>query len=405
MASPVPFCRLLSPILIATVLSRALDTLFSSSPPIEFIERSAHLEEFCRALEQAPWIGLDTEFMRECTYYPEFCLLQVSMDDRIACIDPLALPTLDPLKSVLNDHRVLKILHSGRQDLELFHLLWGLLPVNVFDTQIAAALAGGPEQIGYGRLVECLFEVKLAKEQTRTDWSHRPLSPAQLRYAADDVAFLGAAHQHLRQSLTEMGRIEWLIEDSSALLEPSLYHNKPELAWRKIAGIQHLPPQPFHLVQKLAAWREAKSQQLNLPRGWIFKDDVLFHLATQNHGEAVLPRIRGIDQLSHQHCVDEVRELLKDLPTSSQRSVKVLTRPKQLESESKTLLKKLAGIVQAKASELDITPSALASRRDLEMVLENPAESRVLNGWRSIVIGEEILELLPTASIPRDNAL
>lgn len=370
---------------------------------IEFIDNSVLLEEFCRALEQAGWIGLDTEFIRERTYYPQFCLLQVAMEGRVACIDPLALPTLDPLKPVLQNPRITKILHSGRQDLELFHLLWGTLPVNVFDTQIAAALAGGPEQMGYGRLVEHLFKVKLAKEHTRTDWSQRPLSPAQLSYAADDVAYLGAAYIHLQNRLVELDRIEWSIEDSSALLDSSLYDNMPDRAWRRVSGIHYIPPAQRCLAQKLAAWRETKSQQLNLPRGWVFADDILLQLATQNPAKAVLPRIRGLDELSQQQCANELRHLLKDSSLPETEVLTVPARSWELEAESRILLKKLSGIVQTKARELGITPAALASRRDLEMLLENPSGSRVLKGWRFSIIGQEVIEFLRGASSTRDD--
>lgn len=371
--------------------------------PIEYIDNSALLEEFCRALGQAEWIGLDTEFIRERTYYPQFCLLQVAMEDRVACIDLLALPTLDPLKTVLQDHRITKIFHSGRQDLELFHLLWGTLPVNVFDTQIAAALAGGPEQMGYGRLVEQLFKVTLAKEHTRTDWSQRPLSAAQLSYAADDVAYLGAACMHLRQRLGEMDRIAWAIEDSSALLDSSLYSSPPDQAWRKVAGIHHIPPTQRRSAQKLAAWRETKAQQLNLPRGWVCKDDVLLQLTTQNPAGALFPPIRGLDKFNQERCAHELRHLLKDIPPPETDVLSAPAHPPQRDAESKILLKKLTGVVQTKARKLDITPSVLASRRDLEMLLEKPTESRILKGWRFSIIGQEIIEFLPSVASTRHD--
>ncbi|WP_347257800.1 ribonuclease D, partial [Methylocaldum sp.] len=160
---------------------------------ISYIDSPSQLQDFCRAVENSPWLAVDTEFLREKTYFPKFCLLQIATADKIACIDPLALESLDPVADLLFDPAITKVFHAGRQDLEIFFHLWGKLPAPIFDTQIAAPLIGLPEQISYAGLISELLGITLGKGHARTDWSLRPLADAQLRYAADDVVHLGTA--------------------------------------------------------------------------------------------------------------------------------------------------------------------------------------------------------------------
>ncbi len=367
---------------------------------IQYIDQSNALEPFCRTLEQAAWIGLDTEFIRERTYFPEFCLLQVATEERITCIDPLALPSLELLKAALGDARIPKILHSGRQDLEIFHQLWGVLPVNVFDTQIAVALSGGAEQMGYARLVEELFDIRLPKEHTRTDWAQRPLSAEQLRYAADDVAFLGAAYRHLQRKLDAMGRSEWLLEEMAALTDPALYATAPEDAWRRSSSVQGLPSDALGKAQQLCAWRERQARRLNLPRNWVLRDEALCQLATAQPAEVTLPRIRGMERQEHQRCCEEVRQLLLAANAPATEASAPQAGPFHAEPEGRALLKRLGKRVKARAAELAMAPAVLASRRDLEALVDHAGASRVTQGWRRAVIGEALLAELAGSAPP-----
>lgn len=368
----------------------------------EFIDQEDHLAEFGQVLAQSKWIAIDTEFMRDRTYFPVFCLLQVAISDRVACIDLLALPALDLIKPALLNAQIPKIIHSGRQDLELFYQLWQMLPSNVIDTQIASALLGGHEQVGYARMVEDLFKVKLAKEHTRTDWSQRPLSSEQLRYASDDVAYLWPAYEALHGQLTELGRLTWLIEDSSELLVPDLYQTFPEHAWQRINGAGKLAPEQRHRLQLLAAWREDKAQQLNIPRNWVCRDDLLCQWASTAAPLLELPRSRGVSKQEQRRCNQEIRALLDDPRLRLVTDHGLTLSSKAMDAEAKALLNKLRALVLSKARELDISPTLLATRRDLECLLEAPNSCKALRGWRRAIIGESLLACLPTHLRPAD---
>ena len=372
----------------------------TNSPRLLYLDESSSLEAFCDSIQPASILGLDTEFVRERTYYPIFCLLQISIGDQVAFIDPIRLSSLAPLRRVLRDPSILKILHSGRQDLEVIHQAMGVLPVSLIDTQIAAALAGYPDQIGYARLVLELFAVQLNKEHTRTDWQQRPLSSEQLRYAADDVAFLPTAYQKLHQRLSVQGRVEWLIEDSNALLNPALYANLPSQAWRRLGGAQDSPDPMLNRLKALTAWREETAQQLNLPRTWILKDEDIFYLATMTTLELVsIPDIRGMDRRQHDRLNHEVTRILRANIVTEVMS----PRHHHSDSERKTLLKSLGHLVREAAAELCISPSMLASRRDLELVLDSPESSRITRGWRLDVIGERLLREVNTSLLYRPH--
>jgi len=180
-----------------------------------FVDTSQSLAQLCRRLRDSDWLALDTEFVRDRSYYPRLCLLQVANEEVVACIDPLALPDMAELFSVIYDPGITKVFHAGRQDLEILYHLFGKLPQPLFDTQIAAALLGWGDQIGYGALVKAMLGVELPKAHSRTDWSIRPLSPEQIRYAADDVRYLRQLYQRQRQRLDELGRTEWLERPAS----------------------------------------------------------------------------------------------------------------------------------------------------------------------------------------------
>jgi ribonuclease D len=342
-------------------------------PPPLYIDESQSLEAFCDSIQPGSVLALDTEFVRERTYFPIFCLLQISVGNQIAFIDPIRLCSLDPLRRVLLNPSILKILHSGRQDLEVIHQAIGVLPTNLIDTQIAAALAGYPDQIGYGRLVLDLFSVQLNKEHTRTDWQQRPLSSEQLRYAADDVAYLSSACHKLQEHLSGQGRLEWLLEDSNALLDPALYENLPQQAWRRLGGVHDIP-EPI----------------LN----WILKDEDIYSLARMTDHESIsIPHIRGLDRREHDRLNHEAAKILQSINITESTPYK----QHQSDPERKALLKSLSHLVRNVAAELTISPTVLASRRDLELLLDTPEASRITQGWRLDIIGKRLLREVNTA--------
>ena len=210
----------------------------TDSGHIPFIDEQRALETVCATLSQAPWFAIDTEFLREKTYYPKLCLVQVATPDMVACIDPLTLDDITPLLDVIFDQQITKVMHAARQDMEIFYHLRGTVPAPVFDTQIAALLLGLPDQVGYGGLVQELLGVRLHKLHSRTDWSQRPLDEAQVDYAADDVIYLAQAYQLMQEKLRESDRLDWLADDLRSLSDPALYAAHPENAWLRVKGEQ-----------------------------------------------------------------------------------------------------------------------------------------------------------------------
>jgi ribonuclease D len=366
-----------------------------STPHILYVDSAEQLREFCASLHGAEWVAVDTEFLRDKTYYPKFCLLQIAHGPEVACIDPLALDALDPLEEILFDPAVTKVLHASRQDLEIFHHLWHKIPAPLFDTQIAAPLIGLPDQVSYAGLVAELLGISLSKGHTRTDWSLRPLSEAQLRYAADDVVYLGAAYEALRGRLEALGRLSWLEDDFAALLNPALYETPPEQAWQRLGGAQQLRGKALAAVQALAAWRETQAQTQDIPRNWIIRDEVLLDVARlAPKTPADLKRIRGLEERTTKRHGETLCRIVAD---SANRPPPLLdSRPRSAKraADQEALLDLLSAVVRLRAAQHTLNPSVLASRKDLEQLLDEPETSRTLKGWRKPMVGEELAALL-----------
>ncbi|MER2601900.1 MAG: ribonuclease D [Candidatus Competibacter phosphatis] len=254
------------------------------------------LIEFCASLHGVTWLALDTEFIREQTYYPQLCLIQVASTDQIACIDPLALPSLEPLLAILYDPTVVKVLHAAYQDLEIFYYLSGAVPTPIFDTQLAAAVLGYGHQVGYANLAQQLLGVELEKTHTRVNWRQRPLLPEWLAYAADDVRYLRDIYRRQQMMLAECGGLEGLAEHFMAVTDPARYQPQPQEAWRRIRDHQRLRGGPQQAVlQALAAWREEQAIGNDRPRRWILHDGPLLDMARSLPADLEsLARIRGL---------------------------------------------------------------------------------------------------------------
>jgi len=343
-------------------------------------------------LATQPRIGLDTEFLRERTYRAQLCLLQIASPAEALCVDPLTLHDLAPLDAVLTADGVLKVMHASRQDLEVLLPVAGLTRP-VFDTQLAASLTGLPAQVGYAEAVRRLLGTELAKSHTRTDWSRRPLSAAQVEYALDDVRYLLPLAHELESQLERLGRLEWLREDLRALEDEGTLTLHPDDAWQRLKGLRELDPARERLARALAAWRERSAITHNRPRGWILDDTVLRAMVMQVprtlEALALIPdmpagllRRRGEELLE---CVRQA-QVPDPVPPAPPRP-----RPDPLQA---ALGRKLADITQAVARELHLTPEVLATRRDLERLAAGQREGAVLRGWRGKVLGERLLTAL-----------
>jgi ribonuclease D len=244
-----------------------------------FIDSDLALVQICAQLQGCSWLAVDTEFERVNTYYPELCLLQMAGNGMTVVIDTLAIANLEPLYDVLYAPSILKVFHAARQDLEIFFHSKGVVPVPLFDTQIAAAVLGHDQQIGYANLIKEILGVELAKTQTRTNWKRRPLSRSQIAYAADDVIYLAQAYKVLLAKLGASGQLSSLDEKFNALTRPEIYMPAPENMWLKIRAARNLEGNVLAVFQQLAAWREVTARAENLPRGWVLHDNTLVEMA------------------------------------------------------------------------------------------------------------------------------
>jgi len=358
-----------------------------------YIDTPAALDSLCARLKGQPWIAVDTEFMRERTYYPELCLVQVATDEVVACIDPLALPSLDPLLKELLDPATLKVLHAARQDLEIFYNLSGKVPAPVFDTQVVARFLGLPDQSGYGAVVQSILGITLDKSHARTDWARRPLPPAALDYAADDVRHLRVIYKKLEAELAARGRSSWAEPELKALTDEKLYRPDPEGAWQRVRGIQRLKPKAAALVKAFAAWRERTAIAENRPRQWVVKDEALMDIAKQMPADlAALAAIRGVgESLTKRHGA-ELMKMLGDGNAAAaperERSAPALT------TRQDALVDALSAIVRLKAAEGQVSAASLANRSELERLVRGERELEVLKDWRLKLAGQALLDFL-----------
>lgn len=361
-----------------------------------YIETAAALESLCEDLRQSDWLTLDTEFIRERTYYPELCLIQIANDHIIACIDPLALDNLEPLLDLLYDTNIVKVLHAARQDLEIFYNLRGALPTPIFDTQIGATVLGYGDQIGYGNLVQKMLGKQLDKAHSRTDWTIRPLSPDQLDYAADDVRYLRDVYKQQREQLQAKGRDEWLEEDFMRLTDTRLYQPDGDSVWQKIKGVQHLKKgNQRWLARALADWRENQARQRNKPRKWILSDELLLETArlmpTSNDQ---LKRIRGMDDKRIQQIGSYLIQQAKSARDTSEDEWPELEHRVRLKPEQEAILEILMGIVKHQSMQHNVSPASLTGRRELEQLIAGQADIDILHGWRGELCGHLLQDLL-----------
>ncbi len=338
---------------------------------------------------------MDTEFLRETTYHPRFCLLQLADAHQAVCIDPLTIDDLSPLKDLLFNPAITKICHAGRQDLEIFYYLWQELPKPLFDTQPAAALLGLGDQIGYAALVEALLDIRLDKGMTRTDWSQRPLEPEQLDYAYQDVIHLGELYLQMRKRLSQQDRLAWLDQDFEALTSVETYQIQPEESWKKVKGLQQLRGVQYALLQTLAAWREKEALSQNRPRRRILSDDILIQLCRRRPKN--LQQLNNIQGLRDKEIGrwGEIWLILMEkaghLPKSNWPA---LQRPPRLTPEQEIQLDLLSAALRQIALDAGMTASAIANRRDLENLIQGESNSPLTQGWRRALAGERLMGVI-----------
>jgi len=365
------------------------------SDKIQFIDTQDALQAYAASIASESWLALDTEFLRERTYRPELCLLQISNGTTAVCIDPLALDNIDAILDVIYKPDIIKVLHAASQDLEIFYWLRSEVPVNLFDTQVAAPLLGHQEQIGYGNLVAEVLSVNLSKSHSRADWTRRPLPEQQVQYAADDVIYLAQMYPMMRDKLTELDRLQWLDPEWQSMTNSELYEKPADTIWKRLRGIDKLKGGRLAVAQQLARWREITARERNLPRNWLLKDDVLLDLAKQMPSSVKeLKHIRGLGDgtiKSHgkalANCIRESMNTTPELLEPSIRKVKLTT-------EQDATLDLLTAVAKVHSVQHGINASILAPRKSLEDLIKGKTDTAVNQGWRGQLIGPALKSVL-----------
>jgi ribonuclease D len=368
-----------------------------SFPPTSFITTTAALTALCEKLATEDFVTIDTEFMRERTYYPELCLVQLAGAADVAVVDAQAKGIdLAPLGALLANPAVTKVFHACRQDVEIFLLMFGAVPVPVFDSQVAAMVAGFGDQVGYDALVQNLTGGHIDKAHRFSDWSARPLSPAQIDYAAADVTHLRTVYEKLIARLTVDGRMDWVQREMAVLAEPSTYRVDPERAWERLK-IRTSNRRQLAIVQAVAAWREREAQRINIPRQRLIKDEQIPELAALAPVDAEgLTRIRGISPgfangksgVSLAAVIAATKALPDDaLPKTE--------RPRDAPRASPALVALLKVLLNAVAEQNNVAARLVASAEEIEaLVLDESAAHPVLEGWRGEMFGNDALRLI-----------
>lgn len=366
-------------------------------PETNWIDDEQRLDTLAQQLADSDWIGIDTEFLRVRTFYPRLCLVQISSPRGLWLIDAQSLKNLDVLVPVFVEARMRKIAHAARQDLETLFLTTHRVPNPVFDTQIAAGCAGLKAQIGYADLCDTLLGIHVGKSQTRTDWSRRPLSRAQLDYAAQDVQHLEAIANVLGERLDRLGRSTWVAEDCAMLSDPQLYESHMDQAWRRLKGLDHLRPRARGIARDLAIWREQQAHARNLPRSWVLSDAGLTGLAQQAPADEAAARLAAPE--CTQWRDPALRALLEVIARSQPVESSAPTGDSRPTPAQKELIQNLARRVDERARALGISPEILATRGELRTLAMNETLRAspglpCLRGWRRDQIGNELLAML-----------
>jgi ribonuclease D len=360
------------------------------------ISTTAALAEFCERLSTSPYVTVDTEFMRDKTYWPQLCLVQVAGAGEAAAIDALA-PGIDlaPLFALMANDAVLKVFHAARQDIEIFFQLSGAIPKPLFDTQVAAMVCGFGDSVSYETLASKLAGARVDKSARFTDWSHRPLTERQVQYALADVTHLRRAYEKLREELERSGRTEWLAEEMDELTSPATYNLDPAQSWRRFKTRTN-SRKFLAVLRELAAWRETAAQQRDLPRNRVIRDEQLLEIAAHAPGSVdELSRTRGLGKgLAEGKFGGEILAAVTRALSLPEAEYPQLPARHEPPPGIGPLVDLLRVLLKLRCEENGVAQKLVANSEDLEMIAAaDDAAVRGLNGWRHEVFGRDALEL------------
>ena len=362
---------------------------------ITVITESAQLAEYCTSWREADYVTVDTEFMREHTYWPKLCLIQVGGSDESVVIDPLAEGIdLTPFFALLSDHSVLKVFHAARQDVELFHHLTGHVPTPLFDTQLAAMVCGFGDSVGYEKLAARLADAQIDKTLRFTDWARRPLTDRQLLYAVGDVSHLRPIYDKISTQLESNGRRSWIDEEMNILTSPMTYENAPEDAWRRIK-IRNGKPRFLAILREIAAWREKEAQRRDVPRNRIIREEALTEIAAHAPTSIEeLARVRAISQkLAEGNMGKAILKAVQYALSLSKESYPSL--PKRMEKPigMAPFMDLLKVLLKMRCEQSGVAQKLVATVSELERFAAGDEDSPLLSGWRRELFGELALAL------------
>ncbi|WP_374304477.1 ribonuclease D [Ferrovibrio sp.] len=360
------------------------------------ITATDELSRFCASLAAVPYVTVDTEFMRETTFWPMVCLIQVAGPEEARVIDPLAEGlSLEPLFELLRNRAVLKVFHAARQDLEIFTKLMGEVPAPLFDTQVAAMVCGFGDQVSYEQLASKLAGAQIDKSSRFTDWARRPLTDKQVRYALSDVTHLRKCFDKLRARLLKSGRADWLNEEMALLADPATYEIPPENAWKRLKP-RTTKPEYLAVLQAAAAWREIEARNRDIPRQRIIRDETLMEIAAHPPKVADdLERMRGLSKgFAEGKMGTGLLAAIAEKLASPRETWPVMEREAELPRGIGPLVELLKVLLKMKCDDFDVAQKLLASSSDLDKIAaDDKADVPALHGWRREIFGNDALRL------------
>ena len=363
---------------------------------MNIITKTDALEAVCERLAKAGFITVDTEFMRDATFWPKLCLIQVAGPEDEAIIDPLADGIdLSSFYRLMADRNVVKVFHAARQDIEIFFHDGSTIPDPLFDTQVAAMVCGFGDSVGYETLVKRLTGGSVDKSSRFTDWSRRPLSDKQLKYAMADVTHLRTIYEVLARRLTKTKRAHWVAEEMAILQDPATYEMKPENAWKRLK-MRYRGRQGLAVLVEAAAWRERQAQERDLPRGRVMKDDALYEVATQiPRSLEEMEQLRAIPRgFSGSRSAQGLMEAIERGLAMPEEDIPVVEGPEPLPPGIGPLVELLKVLLKLKCEKHDVAQKLVANVSDLELIAAHEeANVPALKGWRRELFGEDALRL------------
>ena len=366
------------------------------SPLMKLITTTDDLAAFCEPLAATEFIAVDTEFMRERTYWPKLCLAQVAGPDDAAAIDALAEGIdLGPLDELMANPKVLKVFHAARQDLEIFYLRMNEVPQPLFDTQVAAMVCGHGEAASYESLATKLAKAKIDKSSRFTDWSRRPLSERQIAYALSDVTHLRVVHEKLKRQLEKSGRLSWIAEEVAVLNDPATYRADPEQAWRRLKP-RGATPRLLGTLKEVAAWRERTAQRIDIPRQRLLRDEQLLEIASHApKTTAELAVTRGLGRSFAEGWQGrELMEAIERARTLPESELPTRDRPTEQLRAPSAVVDLLRTLLRLKAEEAGVAARLVASSDEIDRLAAGKRDVHALKGWRREVFGADAVDLI-----------